>query len=81
MAVVMASSGYYSMGMGIPGLRDALDKHSIDKLARLLHSYGHADYIIDASQYRVRWPINTFYPERAYPWKLYVTVNPNCRPG
>lgn len=53
MAYVLASSAYYKIGMSIPGVRDVLDQRLVKKLARLLNSYGHADYVTDASQYKV----------------------------
>lgn len=51
--VVVATSSYYRLGMSVPGLRTLLDRQLVNKLARLLDSYGHADYITDASQYKV----------------------------
>ncbi len=52
-AFVAATVGYYRLGMNVPGLRTLLDRQLVNKLARLLDSYGHADYITDASQYTV----------------------------
>ena len=51
--VVAATASYYRLGMNVPGLRTLLDRQLVNKLARLLDSYGHADYITDASQYKV----------------------------
>jgi hypothetical protein len=51
--VVLASSKYYTIGMRIPGLRTILDKQLVNKLAGLLESYGHADFITDAKQYKL----------------------------
>ena len=51
--VLLATSNFYSLGMRIPGLRTLLDKQLVDRLAQLLDSYGHADFITDASQYRL----------------------------
>jgi hypothetical protein len=50
---LLASSNYYAMGMRIPMLRDFLDKQLVKKLASLLESYGHADFITDASHYKL----------------------------
>jgi hypothetical protein len=52
-AVILATSGFYSVGMRIPGVRTLLDKQLVNKLARLLDSYGHADFITDAKHYKL----------------------------
>jgi hypothetical protein len=51
--VLLASSNFYILGMRIPGLRKVLDKRLVNKLAGLLESYGHADFITDSSQYNL----------------------------
>jgi mpaB/rubber oxygenase-like protein len=51
--VLLASSNIYQLGMRIPGIRDVVDKHLVKKLAGLLDSYGHADFITDAKQYKM----------------------------
>lgn len=51
--VVVASSGYYRLGLRIPGVRHVVDRQLNARLARLLESYGHADFITDASEYRL----------------------------
>ena len=51
--VILASSGFYTLGMRIPGLRSLLDKKLVNKIASLLDSYGHADFITDASEYKL----------------------------
>ena len=51
--VIIASSGFYTLGMRIPGLRSLLDKKLVNKIASLLDSYGHADFITDASEYKL----------------------------
>lgn len=53
LVVILASSTGYRLGMRIPLVRDAVDRQLVGKLARLLESYGHADFITDASQYRL----------------------------
>lgn len=53
LGVILASSTYYTIGMRIPGLRTLLDKQLVAKIARLLESYGHADFITDATQYKL----------------------------
>lgn len=52
-AVLLTSSNAYTFGMRIPGLRSLVDRHLINKLAALLDSYGHADFITDARQYKM----------------------------
>ena len=51
--VILASTNFYKLGMHVPVLRDYLDRRLVNKLARLLESYGHADFITDASQYKL----------------------------
>lgn len=51
--VIIASSGFYTLGMRIPGLRSLLDKKLVNKISSLLDSYGHADFITDASEYKL----------------------------
>lgn len=63
MIVLLASSSFYTLGMRIPGLRTLLDKQLVSKLAVLLESYGHADFITDASQYKLvhaKSPLESF---------------------
>ncbi len=51
--VLLASSTFYKIGMSIPGLRTLVDKRLTNKLAALLESYGHADFVTDAKQYKM----------------------------
>ena len=51
--VILASSGFYTVGMRIPGLSRLLDRQLVHKIASLLDSYGHADFITDASEYKL----------------------------
>lgn len=52
-AVLLLNSNIYILGMRIPALRPLLDKRLTNKLAQLLDSYGHADFITDAQQYKL----------------------------
>jgi len=52
-AAILLSSNLYTVGMRIPALRRMLDARLTQKLARLLDTYGHADFITDASQYKL----------------------------
>ena len=51
--VASGSAAFYRTGTKLPGIGDYLDRRLTRKLARLLDSYGHADFITDASQYRL----------------------------
>lgn len=51
--VLLASSTFYKISMSIPGLRTLVDKRLTNKLAALLESYGHADFVTDAKQYKM----------------------------
>ncbi len=51
--VVLASTNFYKLGMRIPVLRGVVDRQLVNKLAGLLDSYGHADFITDANQYKL----------------------------
>jgi len=51
--VILVSSSYYHIGMRIPGLGTLLDRQLIHRIAGLLDSYGHADFITDAAQYKL----------------------------
>lgn len=53
LATLLSSSNLYTVGMKVPGLADVLDRRLTRRLARLLESYGHADFVTDASQYKL----------------------------
>lgn len=53
MLLILVSSSYYKIGMRIPGVAALLDRQLINRIARLLDSYGHADFITDAAQYKL----------------------------
>ena len=52
-AVIVMTSTSFKLGTRIPGLAGVLDRRMTHKLARLLESYGHADFITDVSQYKL----------------------------
>ena len=52
-AAILTTSNVYTAGMRVPALRRWLDQRLTNKLAGLLAQYGHADFITDASQYRL----------------------------
>ena len=39
--------------MKIPGLAKVVDKSLTRKLGRLLETYGHADFVTDANEYKL----------------------------
>jgi hypothetical protein len=51
--VIFTTSNFYTLGMKIPGLATLLDRQLVSRLARLLETYGHADFITDAAQYKL----------------------------
>lgn len=53
LAVVTGSASLYRLGMRIPGLRTRVDRHLVKRVAALLETYGHADFITDATQYKL----------------------------
>ena len=53
LATIVGSSNLCSLGMRIPGLAKVLDRSLTRKLGRLLETYGHADFITDASEYKL----------------------------
>ena len=54
LVVIMGSANLYKLGMRLPGIDALLDRHLVKRLAALLESYGHADFITDASQYKLQ---------------------------
>ena len=52
--VIMGSANLYKFGMRIPGINSLLDKRLVRRLAVLLESYGHADFITDPAQYKLQ---------------------------
>ena len=53
MATIVGSSNLCALGMKIPGIAGVVDRGLIRKLGRLLQTYGHADFITDASDYKL----------------------------
>lgn len=51
--IIALSMGFYSLGSKVPGLRSFIDKRLVKKLSGLLESYGHSDFITDASKYKL----------------------------
>jgi len=53
LVVIVGRSNLYKLGMRIPGVRERLDRHLVGRVAALLDAYGHADFITDATQYKL----------------------------
>lgn len=50
---IFGRSNAYKLCLRIPGARGVLDRHLVRRIARLLQSYGRADFITDAARYRI----------------------------
>ena len=53
LATIVSNSNLCALGMKIPGVRNWLDRRLTRKLGSLLETYGHADFITDASEYKL----------------------------
>ena len=53
LATIVSNSNFCALGMRIPGLRRWLDRRLTRKLGSLLKTYGHADFITDANEYKL----------------------------
>jgi len=53
LATIVSTSNLCALGIKIPGVRHWLDKRLTRKLGSLLETYGHADFITDASEYKL----------------------------
>ena len=53
LATIVSSSNLCDLGMKIPGVRRWLDRRLTRKLGSLLKTYGHADFITDANEYKL----------------------------
>jgi hypothetical protein len=53
MATIVGGSNLCALGMKIPGIAKVVDRSLTRKLGRLLQTYGHADFITDASEYKL----------------------------
>ena len=53
LGVVTAKATFYRVGLGLPGLSGYVDDMLNARLAELLESYGHADFVTDPERYKV----------------------------
>ncbi len=52
-AVIAAKTAFYNVGLRLPVVSARVDERLNKKLARLLETYGHADFVTDADKYEV----------------------------
>ncbi len=52
-AYIFSRLALYEAALKIPGLRGIADRRLMKKLAKLLDSYGHADFVTDANAYKL----------------------------
>lgn len=52
-AVLTTKTLGYRVGLRLPGVSGAVDRHLNARIARLLDSYGHADFVTDPAQYKI----------------------------
>lgn len=53
MAVITAKTGFYRLGLELPVVNEWVDHRLDARLAHLLDSYGHADFVTDPERYRI----------------------------
>lgn len=53
MAVIAAKTAYYNLGLRLPVVAGRVDRQLNSRLARLLDTYGHADFVTDPARYRI----------------------------
>ncbi len=51
---ISARGAFYRVGLNVPGLSGWIDSRLNARLARLLDSYGHADFVTDPGRYRIK---------------------------
>lgn len=51
--VISTNAAFYRIGLRVPGLSIWIDRRLNAKIARLLDTYGHADFVTDPDQYTV----------------------------
>jgi hypothetical protein len=51
--VVSGSAAFYNVGLRVPGASGWVDRRLNERLARLLDSYGHADFVTDPEKYSI----------------------------
>jgi hypothetical protein len=51
--VISSNAAFYRLGLKVPGLSSWIDRRLNAKIARLLDTYGHADFVTDPGRYKV----------------------------
>jgi hypothetical protein len=51
--VISSNAAFYRLGLKVPGLSTWIDRRLNAKIARLLDTYGHADFVTDPGRYKV----------------------------
>lgn len=52
-AAIAGRTAYYRLGLGLPVVGEVVDRQLDARLAHLLDSYGHADFVTDPDRYKV----------------------------
>jgi hypothetical protein len=55
-ATIAAQTAYFRLGLQVPVVRGLVDRQLDARLAHLLDSYGHADFVTDPHRYHVAVP-------------------------
>jgi hypothetical protein len=53
LATITAKTLFYRLGLRLPGVAGAVDRRLNARLAHLLDTYGHADFVTDADRYKL----------------------------
>ena len=51
--VISSNAAFYRLGLKVPGLSSWIDRRLNAKIAQLLDTYGHADFVTDPGRYKV----------------------------
>jgi len=51
--VISSNAAFYRLGLKVPGISTWIDRRLNAKIARLLDTYGHADFVTDPGRYKV----------------------------
>ena len=51
--VISSNAAFYRLGLKLPGISSWIDRRLNAKIARLLDTYGHADFVTDPGRYKV----------------------------
>lgn len=54
--VISATTSFYRLGLRVPGISQWIDSRLNARIAHLLETYGHADFVTDPDRYKVNAP-------------------------